>query len=100
MAAITSLSFAALTNQSCDRKLSVPCTHFVPNFDACRFGLRVSTHSNVSASRLVVRCMSSATGTMNSSFLRTFYVIFLLAHTMQICYNMISTFYRKFETLL
>lgn len=73
MAAITSLSFAALTNQSCDRKLSLPCTHFVPNFDACRFGLRVSTHSNANASRLVVRCMSSATGTMN--FLVSSYIL-------------------------
>lgn len=68
MAAVTSLSFAALTNQSSDRKLSVSSTHLVSNLDACRFrlnqscdmiGVRVSTHS--SSSRLVVRCMSSST---------------------------------------
>ncbi|KAL0444224.1 UNVERIFIED_CONTAM: protein THYLAKOID FORMATION1, chloroplastic [Sesamum latifolium] len=66
MAALTSVSFAAIT-QSTDRKLSVPSTrtYLASNFYA--FKLRLPYDScnfrrGSSSSRMVVHCMSTATG--------------------------------------
>lgn len=68
MAAVTSLSFSALS-QSSERKVPVSSTLFlVSNFDAFRLrtnhpcdSIGVRASNNSSSSRLVVRCMSTST---------------------------------------
>ncbi|KAF7805884.1 protein THYLAKOID FORMATION1, chloroplastic [Senna tora] len=66
MAAVTSLSFSALT-QCSERKLTAPSPRFLAfNSDAFRLRTNFSYHyvgvrSSNSASRMVVHCMSSAT---------------------------------------
>ncbi|KAL8145642.1 protein THYLAKOID FORMATION1, chloroplastic-like [Apium graveolens] len=60
-AAITSLSFSALTSQSSsERKLSASSPSLISNFDASRVRLVHVSHS-FNSSRLVVRCSSSST---------------------------------------
>ncbi|KAK4397982.1 protein THYLAKOID FORMATION1, chloroplastic [Sesamum angolense] len=66
MAALTSVSFAAIT-QSTDRKVSVPstCTYLASNFYAFKLRLPYDScnfRSANSSSRMAVHCMSTATG--------------------------------------
>ncbi|KAK6134827.1 hypothetical protein DH2020_031416 [Rehmannia glutinosa] len=66
MAAVTSVSFAALT-QSADRKFSIPSARNFVVSNSNAFNLRLpcgsrNFRSGSSSSRMVVRCMSTATG--------------------------------------
>ncbi|KAL0306997.1 UNVERIFIED_CONTAM: protein THYLAKOID FORMATION1, chloroplastic [Sesamum radiatum] len=76
MAALTSVSFAAIT-QSTDRKVSVPSTrtYLASNFYAFKLRLPYDScnfRSANSSSRMVVHCMSTATGKDQSLSLSLF----------------------------